>query len=85
MRPNGLFLFNAEINEKEDYVMSESGRFKHSKGYLDQLITQTQFQLLSYQVVRLRTQKSTTSRRSFVFSEEGEPYAALKKFSMPVC
>ena len=56
LRPNGLFLFNAEINEKEDYVMSESGRFKHSKGYLDQLITQNQFQLLSYQVVRLRTQ-----------------------------
>lgn len=56
LRLNGLFIFNAEINVENNYAMAKSGRFNHSKAYLDSLIAQNQFTLLSYQVVRMRTQ-----------------------------
>jgi predicted TPR repeat methyltransferase len=56
LRVNGLFIFNAEITDEADYVLSESGRFKHSKKYLDTLIAHSRFTLVTYQVARMRTQ-----------------------------
>ena len=56
LRSDGLFIFNAEINEDNDYIMTDSGRFSHRKQYLDQLIAHSQFKLISYQVARMRTQ-----------------------------
>jgi predicted TPR repeat methyltransferase len=53
---DGLFVFNAEIGSDKDYSMTESGRFAHSKSYLDNLIQQTQFKTLDYQIIHLRTQ-----------------------------
>jgi len=53
---DGLFAFNAEIDANKDYRMTESGRFAHSKAYLDGLILTNQFNIVTYKVIHLRTQ-----------------------------
>jgi predicted TPR repeat methyltransferase len=59
LRPEGLFLFNAEIGTDKDYEMTESGRFAHSQSYLERLIAQNEFSIVHYQAVPLRTQNET--------------------------
>lgn len=56
LRKHGMFVFNVEIGKDKDYDMNESGRFTHSKVYLDRLVLQNQFKILDYQVIQLRTQ-----------------------------
>lgn len=57
MRKYGYFIFNAEISEdKEDYVMTASGRFAHTKDYLERLISQSHLTVLRYETVIMRTQ-----------------------------
>ncbi|TAK78316.1 MAG: tetratricopeptide repeat protein, partial [Gammaproteobacteria bacterium] len=56
LKAGGFFIFNAEISEKEDYLLTTSGRFAHSRAYLDQLALQNQLIILQYQVAVIRTQ-----------------------------
>ncbi|VVC76785.1 TPR repeat-containing protein YrrB [Aquicella siphonis] len=56
LRNGGLFAFNAEVNLNESFSMTESGRFAHSKAYLDRLIGQHHLAILDYKVIPLRTQ-----------------------------
>lgn len=56
LHAQGFFLFNTEINSDEDYTLSESGRFAHSKAYLDKLALQNHFQVIIYKVATMRTQ-----------------------------
>jgi predicted TPR repeat methyltransferase len=56
LKPKGYVVFNAEINEQRDYELTESGRFTHSKAYLDALIAKNGFMVLSYDIKTLRTQ-----------------------------
>lgn len=53
---NGLFIFNTEINDTEDYAMTASGRFAHNKEYLNNLAENNKFNVLYHQVVNIRTQ-----------------------------
>lgn len=56
LRKHGYLIFNAEINDQEDYMLTSSGRFTHSKAYIDRLITQINFTVLSYKKITIRTQ-----------------------------
>ena len=56
LRNNGLFAFNAEIQEQTDYRMNQSGRFSHSKKYLDQLAESHHFKIIHYSTPVTRTQ-----------------------------
>lgn len=58
LRPHGLFVFNAEICEDEDYKMNQSGRFSHSKKYLDSLANINQMKILNYQACMTRMQNN---------------------------
>lgn len=58
LKPKGLFVFNTEISEKDDYLMTASGRFAHSESYLEKVILQNQFKILQHRVVTLRTQNN---------------------------
>ena len=60
LKPRGLFAFNAEIGGEESYRMTVSGRFAHSKSYLDQLAKQNGLKILYYAVAALRTQNQTS-------------------------
>lgn len=53
---NGYLIFNAEINNQADYALTESGRFNHSKNYLDLLAANYGFMIVSYNVKPLRMQ-----------------------------
>jgi predicted TPR repeat methyltransferase len=52
----GLFAFNAEINEHENYQMTTTGRFAHRKEYIDQLIAENGYKILRYQIAKLRVE-----------------------------
>lgn len=56
LRPSGYFIFNTEAGDVENFQMSTTGRFTHSKSYLDQLITAQQFHVLSFRSITLRMQ-----------------------------
>lgn len=56
LRPGGLFAYNAEISDKEDHFMTGSGRFAHSKYYLDNLAVQNGLSVMKYKVITMRTQ-----------------------------
>lgn len=56
LRPDGFFVFNVEIAEQEKFTLTESGRFKHSKDYLDRLVSQSHFSLIDYNQASMRTQ-----------------------------
>lgn len=58
LKPNGLFIFNAEIDRDHNYRMSDSGRFMHHKKYLDELAIMNNFKTLDYQVVAFRTENN---------------------------
>lgn len=58
LRENGLLAFNAEINQKDDFKMNQSGRFTHSKKYLDELAEKNHFKILHYSVVVTRMQNN---------------------------
>ncbi len=57
LTPNGLFIFNTEVSERDDFTMNQSGRFSHHKKYLEQLIDQTHFKTLHYQTCHTRMQQ----------------------------
>ena len=55
LKLGGFFAFNVEISAGEDYVMTDSGRFAHSEGYLAQLAQAHHLVLCSQQISVLRT------------------------------
>ena len=58
LRKSGLFTFNTEITDKDDYTMNQSGRFSHQKNYLDRLAGDNQFKVVSYQKTVTRQQNN---------------------------
>lgn len=58
LRPHGIFAFNTEISHDSDYQINQSGRFAHSKRYLERLAQQHGFIILSYQQVVTRLQNN---------------------------
>ncbi len=58
LRPEGLFIFNAEINDSPTFKMNQSGRFSHPKTYLDALAAKQHFSVLYYQEIITRMQNN---------------------------
>lgn len=60
IKPTGHVVFNAEISKTENYELTESGRFIHTKDYLDALIAENGFMILYYDtgVLRMQDQES---------------------------
>jgi len=58
LRINGLFAFNTEISENEDYKMNQSGRFSHSKKYLDELAKKNHLSIFHYEKAITRMQNN---------------------------
>lgn len=59
LRPEGIFLFNIEAGENMPYKISDSGRFKHHKAYIDAILHQYHFKLLHFDAIVLRSQADT--------------------------
>lgn len=57
LKRNGLFVFNAEQGQKNDYEMTNSGRFVHRKQYIEQLVEQAGFTIMQYREHVMRTQQ----------------------------
>ncbi len=55
----GIFIFNAEISEQENYVMTSSGRFAHHKKYIEKVAAENGFTILQYRKMILRTHNQT--------------------------
>lgn len=58
LRPSGLFIFNTEICESEEYKMNQSGRFSHNKTYIEQLAKQYGFHIVIQQTNITRLQNN---------------------------
>lgn len=56
LREEGLWIFNTEITEEADFKMNQSGRFSHSKAYLEQLAQS--FKVVFYKKVITRLQNN---------------------------
>ena len=56
LTPKGTFIFSIEVENSGDYHFSASGRFTHSKAYVDKLAADHQFKVLAYQTVAIRSQ-----------------------------
>lgn len=55
---DGLFIFNTEISEAEDYYMNESGRFAHAQAYIKALTQAQRLSIVSCDSVLMRTQNN---------------------------
>ncbi|MBV8803333.1 MAG: tetratricopeptide repeat protein [Gammaproteobacteria bacterium] len=58
LRTRGIFIFNAEICQESSFKMNQSGRFSHSKDYIDSQITKNNFTIHSYQNIITRQQNN---------------------------
>lgn len=58
LKPGGLFAFNCELNETQAFTMNQSGRFAHSKQYIDQLAKENNFKIVHYSVAKTRMQNN---------------------------
>jgi predicted TPR repeat methyltransferase len=58
LRPHGLFAFNAEICADADFKMNQSGRFSHSKDYLETTAINNHFKIVHYESVITRQQNN---------------------------
>ncbi|SRR5579883_44204 len=56
--PSGLFAFNTEISEDDDFKMNQSGRFCHHKNYIEKLAKQFQFNIVHYDTSMTRMQNN---------------------------
>jgi predicted TPR repeat methyltransferase len=72
LRPQGLFVFNTEINNTTDYEMTESGRFAHSSAYLDKLIKDARFETLEYKKIQIRMQQDTPVQGHLYLLKKGD-------------
>ena len=58
LRHGGFFAFNTEITEKNDYTMSQSGRFSHRKDYITALAKQHGLKIVYDKQTVTRQQKN---------------------------
>lgn len=58
LRANGLFLFNTEISENDDFKMNQSGRFLHHKKYIETLAKKNHFAVIQYEKAITRMQNN---------------------------
>lgn len=62
LKPQGLFVFDTEMSGDADFKMLSSGRFAHSKKYLDDLMARKHLVTVAYTVASLRTQNEKAVR-----------------------
>lgn len=58
LRSQGLFVFNTEISNNNDFNMSQSGRFSHHQNYLNKLAEKNHFKIIFYKEEVTRTQNN---------------------------
>jgi len=56
MKNNGHFIFTTEISEKSDFELHATGRFSHSKEYIQKIAKANGFELVSCNVINTRKQ-----------------------------
>ena len=56
-KANGRFIFTTEHNEKEDICFEESGRYSHSKTYIEKLCKEFNYNLTYFKTINLRKEK----------------------------
>lgn len=73
LQPAGIFAFNTEMSETEDYVMTQSGRFAHQKKYIESLAHENQFDIIFYDtpVTRMQFNQAVTGHL-FVLQKKRE-------------
>lgn len=57
LKPDGLFIFNIELNAGADEVVPGAGRFAHHPKHIEKLIHDNGFRMLASREVTLRTQE----------------------------
>ncbi|MCX7121211.1 MAG: tetratricopeptide repeat protein [Gammaproteobacteria bacterium] len=55
---NGLFVFTVEKTTEKEFILQTTIRYAHSKSYLDRLIKNHPFEIISFENVQLRKQKN---------------------------
>ncbi|PIQ42901.1 MAG: hypothetical protein COV52_05540 [Gammaproteobacteria bacterium CG11_big_fil_rev_8_21_14_0_20_46_22] len=60
LKPGGYFLFSLEECQGESFYLSKSGRFHHSKTYIEQLTNQFGFELVANKLAQTRKQHEQT-------------------------
>jgi predicted TPR repeat methyltransferase len=58
LRQNGYFAFSVEATDAQDYVLSEAGRYKHSKQYLNRLAMDSGFEVCSIEDCIIRSENT---------------------------
>lgn len=58
LRAGGIFLFNTEISENENYAMNQSGRFSHQKKYIESLAKKNHLDVIHYEKAVTRMQNN---------------------------
>ena len=54
----GKFIFSTEHNNKKDFFLEKTGRYSHSKKYIDNLCKKFDFQISSFKKTKLRKQSN---------------------------
>ncbi len=58
LHPKGLFAFNTEITEENDFKINQSGRFGHHKNYIQSLAEKNHFRIAFYKTEITRMQNN---------------------------
>jgi len=58
LRHQGYFIFNTEVTTEKEYQMNQSGRFGHSKNYIESLAKQFHFDMLYFKDIASRLQNN---------------------------
>ncbi|MCE3237133.1 MAG: yrrB [Gammaproteobacteria bacterium] len=58
LSPEGLVIFNTEIEDSSTFKLNQSGRFSHHKSYIDALAEQYSLSILFYQQIITRMQNN---------------------------
>ncbi len=58
LKKDGLFLFNAEISAKKEFVLLPTGRFAHQKAWITKLAKTNNLEVLHYQTIVSRLQNN---------------------------
>lgn len=73
LKTKGYFLFTTEISEKDDFYMTSSGRFAHSKPYIEKLLEENQLTIQNYQEVILRTHNHVPVFGHYYLAQKNAP------------
>ena len=58
-RGHGTFIFSTEHNEKYESHLEKSGRYSHSKSYIERLCRDYNYSLSHFEIIRLRKEKNS--------------------------